>query len=104
MPEFLKRWNGIEVIERLIRTELEGREINIFGKVLQGGKEFILVGEAVVKLDDKEKLKQVWESVQVVKENLGGEILPIIVTHFARKELIERAKKAGIIVVQSFEW
>ena len=40
----------------------------------------------------------------MVKENLGGEVLPIIVTHFARKELIERAKKAGIIVVQSFEW
>ena len=31
-------------------------------------------------------------------------MVPIIVTHFAKPEVMERARKAGAIVVQSFEW
>jgi len=104
LPAFLKERYGIEVIERLIRTELDGREINIFGKVREDGQEKYLVGESVLKLDDREKLRQVWTSVELVKEVYGGEVIPIIITHFARREVVERAEKAGIIVVQSFEW
>ena len=103
LPRFLKQHYGIEVIERLIRTEIEGEEINVFGKIRRDGKEMWLVGEAVLKLDDREKLKWVWDKVELVKETLGSEVMPIIVTHFARKNVYERAKKAGIIVVQSFE-
>ena len=103
-PRFLKQNYGIEVTERLIRTEIEGEEINVFGKIRRDGKEMWLVGEAVLKLDDREKLKWVWDKVELVKETLGSEVMPIIVTHFARKNVYERAKKAGIIVVQSFEW
>ncbi len=104
LPALLKKKYGIEVIERLIRTELEGHEINLFGRAKKNGKEIILVGEAVLKLDDREKLSQVWKNVELVKENIGGEVLPIIVTHFARKEILERAQKAGILIIQSFEW
>ena len=104
LPAFLKERYGIEVIERLIRTEIDGREINIFGKVREDGQEKYLVGESVLKLDDREKLRQVWTSVELVKEVYGGEVIPIIITHFARREVVERAEKAGIIVVQSFEW
>jgi hypothetical protein len=63
-----------------------------------------LVGEAVLKLDSASKLKQVWDTVMVVKQKYGVEVLPIIVTHFARPEVLEKAGKAGILVVQSFEW
>lgn len=63
-----------------------------------------LIGEVVLRLDDRSKLRQVMDKVNVVKEELGGEVIPIIVTHFAKPDILDRAHKAGIIVVQSFEW
>ncbi len=104
LPSLLKVKYGLEIKERIIRTYVAGEEINIFARAKRNGKELTLVGESVLKLDDATKLRQVWKKVEVVKEELGGEVQPIIVTHFAKPEILERAKKAGIIVVQSFEW
>ena len=83
---------------------MDEEEINIFAKARRDGKEVLLVGEAVLKLDDASKLKQVWRKVEAVKEEMGGEVVPIIVTHFAKPGVLERAQRAGILVVQSFEW
>jgi seryl-tRNA synthetase len=104
LPRFLKERHGIEVLDRIIRTYVDTKEVNIFGRVRKGGEEMYLVGEAVLKLDSASKLKQVWDTVMVVKQKYGVEVLPIIVTHFARPEVLEKAGKAGILVVQSFEW
>jgi len=32
------------------------------------------------------------------------EIVPVVITHYARPQALERADEEGIIVVQSFEW
>lgn len=104
LPLFLKERHGIEVVDRLIREEIAGEEINLFARARRDGTEVILVGEAVLRLDDSSKLRQLRRKVGLVAEEYGGEVLPIIVTHFATKRLLERAKKAGFIVVQSFEW
>ena len=104
LPSILKKYYNIETIERLIRTYINNEEINIFGKAKQDGKEVYLVGEAVLKLDDRSKLGRVWDKVRVVKEEFGKDVVPVLVTHFARPDVLEKAKKAGIIVIQSFEW
>ncbi len=104
LPSILKSRYNIKVVDRLIRTYISDVEINVFGKARQNGKEVYLVGEAVLKLDDRSKLKLVWDKVNVVREEFGGEVIPIIVTHFARPDVLERAQRAGIIVIQSFEW
>jgi len=104
LPAFLEEKHKIKVIDKIIRAEIDGEEIDIFGKVKKDGKDMILVGEAVLKLDDRKKLKLLSEKVQLVKENYGIEVVPIIITHFAKKDILERAEKAGIIIVQSFEW
>ncbi len=104
LPTLLKERLGLEVQERIVRTFVAGEEINIFARAKKDGKDVLLVGEAVLKLDDAAKLKQVWRKVEAVKEEIGGEVVPIIVTHFAMPKVLERAKKAGIVVVQSFEW
>jgi len=57
-----------------------------------------------LKLDDRSKLGRVWDKVRVVKEEFGKDVVPVLVTHFARPDVLEKAKKAGIIVIQSFEW
>ncbi|MCD5404888.1 MAG: hypothetical protein LRZ91_00115, partial [Desulfotomaculum sp.] len=104
LPVFLKEKHDIEVTQKIIRTFVDEEEINIFAKARRDGKEVLLVGEAVLKLDDASKLKQVWRKVEAVKEEMGGEVVPIIVTHFAKPGVLERAQRAGILVVQSFEW
>ncbi len=104
LPKFLKLNYHIEVIDRLIRTFIGDQEINLFGKVRRNGEELYLVGDAVLKLDDASKLRQVWKQVGVVREEFGKDVIPIIVTHFARPDVLNRAKKAGILVIQSFEW
>ena len=91
-------------MDRFIRTYIGGEEINVFAKAKRNGKEIYLIGEAVLRLDDRSKLRTVMDKANIVKEELGGEVVPIIVTHFARPDILERANKAGIVVIQSFEW
>ncbi len=104
LPPFLKERFGIEVVDRIVRADIDGNEVNLFCKAKKDGKEFYLVGEATLRLDDPSKLKQVWENVEVVKNIYGENVIPIVVTHFAKKNVLEIAQKSGIIVVQSFEW
>ena len=104
LPAFLEKNHGIKVRERFVRTYLDGEEMDLFGKVQKDVKEMYLVGEAVLRLDDREKLRCGWRKVEIVREEFGGEALPVIVTHTARPEVLKKAGKAGILVVQSFEW
>ncbi|MBX6423044.1 hypothetical protein [Thermosulfurimonas sp. F29] len=104
LPSLLKEKLGLEVQEKIVRTFVAGEEINIFARARRNGEEVLLVGEAVLKLDDVAKLKQVWKKVEAVKEEIGGEVVPIVVTHFALPKVLERAERAGMVVVQSFEW
>ncbi len=104
LPGYLKEHYGIEITERFIRTEINDREINLFARARKNGEEVTIVGESVLKLDDREKLKAVMEKVEAVVDEVEGEVIPIIVTHFAKKKVLEAAKKRGIIVVQSFQW
>lgn len=104
LPPFLREKHAVEVIDRLIRFELKGEEINLFARAKRDGEEIILVGEAVLRLDDKGKLKKIKKKADMVSEEYRMKVSPIVVTHFATSKLMEEAKKAGFLVVQSFEW
>jgi len=104
LPPFLKEKHSIEVLNRFVRFELDGEEINLFARARQNGEEIILVGEAVLRLDDESKLKKVKNKVGLVSAKYGEKVIPVIVTHFATKKLMEEAKKAEFLVIQSFEW
>ncbi len=62
------------------------------------------MGESVLRLDDRTKLAQIQATVDAVEEALGGPVIPVIVTHFAKKDVLEKAKQRGMLVIQSFEW
>lgn len=104
LPEFLKREKGIEITEKFIRTEIRGEEINLFARGRRNGTPVVIVGESVLKLDDLSKLNAVMRKVEAVEEEVEEEIVPIVITHFAKKKILDRAEKKGIIVVQSFQW
>jgi len=71
------------VTDRLIRFELRGEEINLFARARKEGKEVMLVGEAVLRSDDRDKLRKIKRKVELVSQEYGVEVLPIVVTHFA---------------------
>jgi len=89
LPEFL-RTKGIEVLERMVRREVGGEEINLFGRARRDGEELLLVGEAVLRLDDTSKLRRLKEKAALVETELGEKVLPVLVTHFAVRRLLER--------------
>lgn len=113
LPAFLLREHGIEVVERLLRTEIGGEEINLFGKARQDGREVLLVGETKLQLDERRAnqretermLDRLAAKVEAVKQAMPGtEVVSLLITHYARPAFVEQARARGIIVVQSYEW
>jgi uncharacterized phage infection (PIP) family protein YhgE len=105
LPVLLKERYGIEVIDKVIRTEIAGEEINIFAKGHRDGRDVLIVGETKLTLQSISDLKQLNEKIKAVeKEHKGVEIVSLIITHYARPGVLERAEEKDIIVVQSYEW
>ena len=108
LPQVLKKY-GLELEDKLIRREIAGEEINFFATAKKEGKTVYIVGETKLRLDDTKKrddaFKQLEKKISAVKKTYGDvEVVPLIVTHFAKERMLKRAKEKGIIVVQSFEW
>jgi hypothetical protein len=105
LPVLLKERYGIEVIDKVIRTEIAGEEINIFAKGHRDGRDVLIVGETKLKLQSISDLKQLNEKIKAVeKEHKGVEIVSLIITHYARPGVLERAEEKDIIIVQSYDW
>ncbi len=104
LPAYLKTHCRLDIHDRFVRTEIGGKEINIFAKAARDGEEVVVVGETVLRLDDRSKMKQLEENVSTVKEHYNLPVIPLVVTHFARPNFLEKARKEGVIVVQTFEW
>jgi chromosome segregation ATPase len=108
LPQVLKKY-GLELEDKLIRKEIAGEEINFFATAKKNGKTVYIVGETKLRLDDTKKrddvFKQLEKKISAVKKVYGDvQIIPLIVTHFAKESMLKKAKERGIIVVQSFEW
>ena len=104
LPQFLKEQYQIELTEKMIRFELEGEEINLFAKGRKGGEDILIVGEAELRLSGVGKLRQLEKKISLVKKLYPVQCLPLLVTHFARPQVLTAAREKGILIVQSFEW
>ncbi|MDI6792792.1 MAG: hypothetical protein QME81_08010, partial [bacterium] len=108
LPPVLRDTYGIELKEKLIRTEIGGKEINILGKAKKDGKDILIIGEAKLRLDERRKKPNVFEELEekvlAVKGEYKEEVVRILITHYATKGFMKGATDKGIIVVQSFEW
>ena len=110
LPDILKRKYNIEIIEKLIRQEIIGKEINIFGKAKRDGRDVFVLGESKLRLSDRgERAEDIFEEleekVKAVKGEYGDiEIAIVLITHYATKGFLKKAEQKGVIVVQSFEW
>ncbi len=113
LPRFLKEKYGIEVIEKLIRKEVGGKEINLLGRAKKNGEDVIIVGEVKMRLESKkyreefeaDVFDELEEKVEAVKAEYADiEVVKILVTHYASESFLKLAREKGVIVVQSFEW
>jgi predicted transcriptional regulator len=113
LPRLLKERLGLEAVGRLMRREVEGEEINIFGEARRGDEVVLVVGEAKLQLDRGRSraskrarvFAQLRRKVEAVRRAYPGrEVVAILVTHYARPVFIEEAKAQGVEVFQSYEW
>ncbi len=113
IPALLKERYGIEMRERFVRTHIGGEEINLFGRGRRDGQEVLLVGEVKLRLDERRvdqtgepiALTQLATKVEAVQQEYPDEeIVPVLITHYARPGMLQVAQERGVIVIQSFEW
>ena len=104
LPAYLKTHCQLEIHDHFIRTEISGEEINLLAKATRAGEDVVVVGETVLRLDDRSKMKQLEKNITTVREQYHLPVIPLVVTHFARATVLEKAGKEGVIVVQTFEW
>ena len=104
LPAYLKTHCQREIHDHFIRTEIGGKEINLLAKATRAGEDVVVVGETVLRLDDRSKMKQLEKNITTVREQYHLPVIPLVVTHFARATVLEKARKEGVIVVQTFEW
>jgi predicted nuclease with TOPRIM domain len=113
LPRFLDEQHGIRLTERLIRTEINGEEINFFGHGRRNSHTICLVGEMKLRLDERRNSRR---AAQLIMDQLDQkanavqqahpdcEIVRLLVTHNARPSVLELARERHVLVVQSFEW
>lgn len=111
LPALLARDHGIHLSQRLVRTEIEGVEINFFARGEREGRSICLTGEAKLRLDARNNrrwktlLDQLDRQAQAVQQRYPDcEIVQLVVTHFAQPEILQKVRERGLVVVQSFEW
>ena len=96
LPQYLRTHYQIEVLEKFVRTEIGGEQVNFFAKARQNGAEIVIIGESV--------LKQLHTQVTTAQQVYQLPVLPLVVTHYARPKLLAKLEREGILVVQSFAW
>lgn len=113
LPPLLASKYGIALEERLVRTEINGEEIEIFAHGTRNGEPILLVGESKLQLDERRNsqraldrlMDQLERKVAAVEEAYpDAEIVQLLITHYARPAIRERAEREGVILIQSFEW
>ncbi len=108
LPKVLKEKYGYEVLERILRADIGGKEINFFGKAKKNDKEVYIVGESKLRIESDWRMDAFYEleeKVDAVKSEFGDvPIVRLLVTHYAKNSIIAEAKRRGVIIVQSFEW
>lgn len=101
---FLKTHQQLDISERLVRTWINGEEINFYARARRGDEAVVIVGESMMRLDDLGKLAQLQRKLDAVRAVESLPLVPLLVTHFAHPDLLEQTRRNGIVVAQSFEW
>jgi hypothetical protein len=113
IPKLLAQRYDIHLHQKLIRTEVGGEEINLFGQGQRNGQDVLVVGETKLRLDERRRSKPGRKNIFDQLDDKSAAVrtvypdmeqILLIITHYARPSTLKYAEEAGIIVIQSFEW
>lgn len=111
LPPLLANEYGIHLSERLIRTEIDGMEIDFFARGEREGQAVCVIGKADQRMHERDeaRLEMIFDQLDrqakaVQQQYPDCEIVQLVVTHFAQPEMLQRVREHGLLVVQSFEW
>ena len=113
LPAYLEANYGIVLDKRLVRTEIEGEEVDLFALGQRNETPIVLVGEAKLQLERRRSVRemaiqvldQLERKVEAVQPDYPErEVVRLLVTHYARPAVHDEAQKRNVIVVQSFNW
>ena len=106
LPKILKREHKIEVVEKLKRDYFvvngEYVEVNIFGRVRKGRKEYILLGEAKSRVS-KKAIDNFVRKCDKISKRFSREVIKVFISYIFSPEIKEYAEEKGIILVPSYE-
>lgn len=113
LPAYLATRHGINLTERMVRTDIGGEEINLFALGERNGAPIVIVGETKLQLDRRRGMRDALErlldqleaKVKVVQAaHPEREVVRLLVTHYIRPSLREVATRRNVLIAQSFEW
>jgi chromosome segregation ATPase len=101
LPKILKKY-GIEVVGELSRDYIEvgGEyiEVNIYGKAIKDGKEYILLGEAKTRVS----IKAIDEFIEKC-DLISKEAIRVFISYIFPPHIKEYAKEKRIILIPSYQ-
>jgi len=106
LPKILKRKYNIKPVGNFVRDYFiingEHVEINIFGKVKKGNKEYILIGEAKSQVT-KKAIDKFLKKCDKISRRFSKETIKVFISYIFPPGIKEYAEEKGIVLIPSYE-
>jgi chromosome segregation ATPase len=106
LPKILKRKYNIKAVGNFVRDYFtingEHVEVNIFGKVKKGNKEYILIGEAKSQVT-KKAIDKFLKKCDKISRSFSKETIKVFISYIFSPGIKEYAEEKGIVLIPSYE-
>jgi hypothetical protein len=106
LPKILKRKYNIKAVGNFVRDYFiingEHVEINIFGRVKKGNKEYILIGEAKSQVT-KKAIDKFLKKCDKISRSFSKETIKVFISYIFPPGIKEYAEEKGIVLIPSYE-
>jgi hypothetical protein len=106
LPKILKRKYNIKAVGNFVRDYFiingEHVEVNIFGRVKKGNKEYILIGEAKSQVT-KKAIDKFLKKCDKISRRFSKETIRVFISYIFSPGIKEYAEEKGIVLIPSYE-
>jgi DNA repair exonuclease SbcCD ATPase subunit len=106
LPKILKRNYNIKAVGNFVRDYFiingEHVEVNIFGRVKKGNKEYILIGEAKSQVT-KKAIDKFLKKCDKISKKFSKETIRVFISYIFPPGIKEYAEEKGIVLIPSYE-
>ena len=106
LPKILKRKYNFKAVGNFVRDYFtingEHVEVNIFGKVKKGNKEYILIGEAKSQVT-KKAIDKFLKKCDKISKKFSKETIKVFISYIFPPGIKEYAEEKGIVLIPSYE-